>query len=912
MKKILFLALGLLISQASFAQQTISSLAEFIALQDGSNQNIKMAPGTYHISSSSKSLFPGGDWRANVEGNWPGLFKFSGNNNTFDLTGVTFTFDSTILLEMPNLVHANLMEFGGSGNVWKGLNIQEKPNSKGEYGAFIHTSGGTIAVFTGDNHKVSDFTLKTRFSRPYGLGSLYGKTGNSSSTLPGVRLSKKTAMFLISLDDSYFENVLIDHSGFGHTLAFNGVDNVVFNTVEIIAESRSTDDLYANGIGGTDRNGVPFNVLFNGDELIGTNFADADYFLNLFDTDNFNQCQNMSGGVQYSPIRKGYQYSLTEDSFRGYYSAGSLGNIEIYNATVTGSRAGVVMEYASEGMIVDGMTVRGIAGHGVPACDGAWNSANGGEGDASAYGPPSNSVLKRAKADAAYSTVLEIPNFVDNVTADIEVLDPLNGYNRPSASNALALIKGDDHDIRLWKRDNQALTRDLVVKVSDADNLLLCNMTKQGVTVASSVTNSTIYSVGSISNSSGSSNTVVKLSSAADEPAICKALETNEVITDCGDFDAFAGIQAEAYCDMAGVEIESSSDDGGEQVGYINNNEWIAFNDVDFGNGASGFEARVSSATSGGNIELRLDSQTGALIGTCSVNGTGSWTTYETVSCDIGGVSGVQDLYLVFTGNSGYLMNVNWFNFTQAATNCSLPWSDSDFSVEKEIVNYSSGAIDISCASNVEISMNLEGVGAMEDADYLNVYYRVDGGAQQVISENVNAFSEKTVSVSGINGSSLEIIANVYTSYGAEIYTISDMSVKADSQTAYSLEVVSVLASADDGNVPANTRDGDLGTRWSANGDSQWITYDLGSSKTVTDVGIAFFRGDQRTAFISIETSTNNSTWQTVYSDEQSSSTTEIQNFDVTDSNARYVRIIGYGNSVNNWNSFTEVEIIGR
>ena len=912
MKKITCFMLGLLLSQVSLAQQTISSLAEFIALQDASNQNIKMAPGTYHISSASKALFPGGDWRANVEGNWPGLFEFTGNNNTFDLTGVTITFDSTILLEMPNLVHANLMEFGGSGNVWKGLNIQEKPNSKGEYGAFIHTSGGTIVVFTGDNHKVSDFTLKTRFSRPYGLGALYGKTGDSTSTLPGVRLSKKTAMFLISLDDTYFENVLIDHSGFGHTLAFNNVDNVVFNTVEIIAETRSTDDLYANGIGGTDRNGVPFHVLYNSEYLTGP--ADKTDYLNLFDTNNFNQCQNLSGGVQYSPIRKGYQYSLTEDSFRGYYSAGDLGNIEIYNATVTGSRAGVVMEYASEGMLVDNMTVRGIAGHGVPACDGAWNSADGGEGDASAYGPPSNSVLKRAKADAAYATVLEIPNFVNNVTADIEVLDPLNGYNRPSASNALALIKGDDHDIRLWKRDNQALTRDLVVKVSDADNLLLCNMTQQGVTVASSVTNSTIYSVGSISNSSNSSNNVVKLSSAANEPDVCKALATTEVITDCGDFDAFAGIEAEAYCDMAGVEIESSSDDGGQQVGYINNNEWIAFNDVDFGNGASGFEAGVSSAPSGGNIELRLDSQTGSLIGTCSVGGTGGWTTYETVSCDIGGVSGVQDLYLVFTGNSGYLMNMNWFNFTQAATNCSLPWSDGDFNVEEETVNYSSGAIDISCASNVEISMNLEGVGAMEDADYLNVYYRVDGGAQQVLSENVNAFSEKTVSVSGINGSSLEIIANVYTSYGAEIYTISDISVKANSQSqaVASLGVSSVVASADDGNVPANTLDSDLGTRWSALGDSQWVTYDLGSIKTVTDVGIAFFRGDQRTATLSIETSTDNSNWETVYSGDQPSSTTAVQNFDVTDSIARYVRITGYGNSVNSWNSFTEVELVGR
>src|SRR6266545_1999185 len=52
-----------------------------------------------------------------------------------------------------------------------------------------------------------------------------------------------------------------------------------------------------------------------------------------------------------------------------------------------------------------------------------------------------------------------------------------------------------------------------------------------------------------------------------------------------------------------------------------------------------------------------------------------------------------------------------------------------------------------------------------------------------------------------------------------------------------------VTASADDGNVPANTVDNDLSTRWSANGDAQWIRYDLGARKRVTAVLIAFYRG---------------------------------------------------------------------
>src|SRR5881392_2088052 len=44
---------------------------------------------------------------------------------------------------------------------------------------------------------------------------------------------------------------------------------------------------------------------------------------------------------------------------------------------------------------------------------------------------------------------------------------------------------------------------------------------------------------------------------------------------------------------------------------------------------------------------------------------------------------------------------------------------------------------------------------------------------------------------------------------------------QADAVTA--VPVVSVVASANDGNIPQNTLDNNLATRWSAYGDGQWI-----------------------------------------------------------------------------------------
>ncbi len=126
---------------------------------------------------------------------------------------------------------------------------------------------------------------------------------------------------------------------------------------------------------------------------------------------------------------------------------------------------------------------------------------------------------------------------------------------------------------------------------------------------------------------------------------------------------------------------------------------------------------------------------------------------------------------------------------------------------------------------------------------------------------------------------------------------------------AQSLSIVGVSASSNDGNVPANTIDNDLATRWSAEGDGQWIEFDLGSVKTINKVLIAFYRGDIRTTQFDIQLSGDRSSWETVYSGTSSGSTLEQESFSIQESQARYVRLVGHGNSANGWNSITEVDI---
>ncbi|BFT69885.1 S-layer homology domain-containing protein [Paenibacillus sp. P36] len=124
------------------------------------------------------------------------------------------------------------------------------------------------------------------------------------------------------------------------------------------------------------------------------------------------------------------------------------------------------------------------------------------------------------------------------------------------------------------------------------------------------------------------------------------------------------------------------------------------------------------------------------------------------------------------------------------------------------------------------------------------------------------------------------------------------------------LQVVEVNASSSDGNVESNTLDNNLFSRWSASGDGQYVMFDLGQPKNIGYVGIAFYKGDLRTTLIDIQTSNDAQTWTNVFTGNSRPNTVDMQAFDIPDTQARFVRIIGHGNSDGStFTSLTEVMI---
>ena len=121
-----------------------------------------------------------------------------------------------------------------------------------------------------------------------------------------------------------------------------------------------------------------------------------------------------------------------------------------------------------------------------------------------------------------------------------------------------------------------------------------------------------------------------------------------------------------------------------------------------------------------------------------------------------------------------------------------------------------------------------------------------------------------------------------------------------------------VTASTNDVNLPANTVDNNLATRWSGNGDGAWIQYDLGATQTVAFVEIAVYNGNSRQNRFDLQLSTDGSTWTHVITNGLTSgTTTAAETHDFADQAARWVRYVGHGSTAGTFNSLTEVSVFG-
>ena len=156
-------------------------------------------------------------------------------------------------------------------------------------------------------------------------------------------------------------------------------------------------------------------------------------------------------------------------------------------------------------------------------------------------------------------------------------------------------------------------------------------------------------------------------------------MPTDEGVKPIETFNPYRRVEAETMAFSKGVKTEQN-DEVGVYVTDIHNGDYIKLQNVAFDNKIPRvFTARVASGLRGGQIEIRLDSLGGKLLGTVNVPGTGGWEKWQTITLDLDystltdlnassrTLSGLDlpataDLYFVFKGRKGpKLFNFDWW-----------------------------------------------------------------------------------------------------------------------------------------------------------------------------------------------------------------------------------------------------------
>ncbi|MDQ8182958.1 Ig-like domain-containing protein [Pelagicoccus sp. SDUM812005] len=364
---------------------TVDSLAALKPFLSKNNVTVKLAPGTYRITGADVLNGLYSDSTAMLGRNHKILLKFSGNDSTYDFTGVTLEVDSSVWRQDYGNNGVYQVQTIGNYNVLKNLTMVDI----GTVDDFP-VDGCVNVVMDGAHNRIEGFHMTIKGSYPYGYGDVFGKGG------PYTIKHFKHSAFLIRGESNHAKNCTLIHRSYGHAMFMQAANNPIIEGCYIEGEMRSTDDMLA------ETSGPAFDIDF---ETVW--------------------------GFRLPP---GYMKSTGEGGIRAYnagetivdgveYSRGTT-NPTIINNTIVNMRTGVTLTHARGTKYVAGCTTIG--------CERGYAIGSG--------------IIENCSSDAQYGPAFGVDYESDRgVTADITIL-PYEGkhYN---GSRHLAYIYGSYHNL---------------------------------------------------------------------------------------------------------------------------------------------------------------------------------------------------------------------------------------------------------------------------------------------------------------------------------------------------------------------------------------------------------------------------------------------------------------------------------
>lgn len=318
-------------------------------------------------------------------------------------------------------------------------------------------------------------------------------------------------------------------------------------------------------------------------------------------------------------IPKDVMYPLSEDGIRSYNGTGS---VTVENCTVKQMRGGIRLYLASSATVSNSTAIDcGATNFNMPA----GSKITGSSGNFS-YAPLSDFRLSRSRQDIEM-TIIPSPN--------------------ATGPHNLADVLGGSHNIVFHRTPGpiDTTTRPIVVY---GNNSTIVNETEYTIVLESGTSGNKITSCGPVIDNGN--NTVIHSTGCFGED-VCN--------------NTIAHLEAECLDEISGAVVEEADENGISDIGSIRNGYWSKYNSLNLSE-VNTVAITASSAGVGGQVELRVDSVDGKLIGTVDIPNTGNWNNWQTFTANINRIYNTHDLYLVFKGEDGWLYNIDFFGFSEA------------------------------------------------------------------------------------------------------------------------------------------------------------------------------------------------------------------------------------------------------
>ena len=205
-------------------------------------------------------------------------------------------------------------------------------------------------------------------------------------------------------------------------------------------------------------------------------------------------------------------------------------------------------------------------------------------------------------------------------------------------------------------------------------------------------------------------------------------------------------VEAENYTIMNGVANENTTDvGGGQNVGYIDANDWMDYSVTVSSAGTYGLSLRVAS-TVGSQFQVRTSA--GAVLATVAVPNTGGWQNWQTVTANVTLAAGTQTIRVHSTA-SGW--NFNWFEIGSPGT---TPPPTVTTRVEAENYTIMNG-VAIENTTDVGGGLN---VGYIDNGDWMDYSVTVSSAGTYGLSLRVASTVGSQFQVRNSNGTVLATV----------------------------------------------------------------------------------------------------------------------------------------------------------